>query len=440
MFPFDLVQRLYTIAFPPTASKNEDAIRIGLLGASKIAPVAVVNPAKSHPDVIVAAVAARDFDRAKKYAQDYGIPIVHSSYQAMLDDPSIDAIYVALPNGLHYEWTLRAIRAGKHVLLEKPSCSNAIEAKKLFTHPLVTASNAPVLLEAFHYQFHPGWQTFLSEIRASPGAIQAVHALFHVPPGIINPGDIRFQYSLGGGCMMDVGTYPLSMVRQIVGRDKFLEPVEVKYRVHQPRKDGIVDEPQIDEATEAQYRVSDGAIDVRISGDFMTKGGLSSILPASWSRRLPSPQWPKATVTLAPVRVDAVSSSSPGSSEQSTSSGHFVQRTLIMWNPLIPTFYHRIDIVDQHTLREGERVTQSWTETEYKTAYNWPVGDPRAAVYRDWWTTYRCQLEEFVNRIKGRQGSGVWVDGVESVAQMETIDRTYEKAGLQPRPTSNVAI
>ncbi|KAJ5169038.1 uncharacterized protein N7482_004632 [Penicillium canariense] len=429
MFLFDIIQRTYTAIFPPTASKNDDAIRIGLLGASKIAPVVVVNPAKSHPDVIVAAVAARDSERAKQYAKTHGIPIVHSSYQALVNDPSIDAIYVALPNGLHYEWALRSIRAGKHVLIEKPSCSNAIEARKLFNHPLVTAQNAPVLLEAFHYQFHPAWQTFLSEVRRFPGAIKDVYAGFFLPAGIVGVDDIRFQYSLAGGCMMDVGTYPLSCVRQIIGREAILEPIDVKYRGIAHGSDGKSESLQIDEAIEAKYRTAD-SINVHISGDEMTKGGRPSFLPASWTRNMPSLRWPKSSVTFEPVLVDTLVR------ENKSPLQHFVQRTVTLWNPIIPTFYHRIDICDQHTLRQENDIAKTWSETNYKTAYNWPEGDKRASIYQDWWTTYRCQLEEFVNRVKGREGSGVWVDGAESIAQMEAIDRTYKKAGLKLRPTS----
>jgi predicted dehydrogenase len=233
--------------------------------------------------------------------------------------------------------------------------------------------------------------------------------------------------------MMDVGTYALSIVRQILGREKVLEPVEVSYRGLPPGTDGKAKEPQIDEAIDAKYRTAD-SVDVHISGDLVTRGNWPSFFPASLTRRLPSFNWPKSSVTFEPVLVDSQNG------EGHTPSQHFMQRTLTMRNPLIPTFYHRIDISDQHTLRQGDHITKTWNETTYKTAYNWPEGDKRAAVYKDWWTTYRCQLEEFVNRVKGREGSGVWVDGKESIAQMETIDRTYEKAGLQLRPTSTLEL
>lgn len=128
----ETVSRLWKLTSPPLAPKSNSALRIGLLGASNIAPLAIINPAKSHSDIIVSAVAARDKTKAQAYSKKYGIPHVFSSYQELLDDPSIDAVYVGLPNGLHFEWTMKALKAGKHVLLEKPSVSNGEEAKILF--------------------------------------------------------------------------------------------------------------------------------------------------------------------------------------------------------------------------------------------------------------------------------------------------------------------
>ncbi|GLA49534.1 hypothetical protein AnigIFM63604_005492 [Aspergillus niger] len=331
MLFFDFVKRAYYAAVsPPTPTKRDDAIRIGLLGASTIAPLAVITPAKSHPEVIVAAVAARDRERARQYAKKHSIPIVHNTYQDLLDDPAIDAVYIALPNSLHYEWALRSIQAGKHVLLEKPSCSNAEEARKLFRHPLVTGPNAPVLLEAFHYQFHPAWQAFLYHVNHLPwgATVDHVYSQQYLPKGYLNKDDIRFKYGLSGGCLMDLATYPLSCVRQVLGRGEHLNPIEAMHRPLPVASDGSQVEPQIDVAIKATYATdSDKTAEIR-------------------------------------------------------------------------------------------------------------AGDVRAQTYQEWWTTWRCQLEEFVNRIKGRAGSGVWIDGEESIAQMEAIDETYIQAGLNARPTS----
>lgn len=130
----------------------------------------MIIPAKSHPEVIVAAIAARDKFKANAHAKTHGILIVHESYQALLDDSAIDVIYIPLPNGLHYEWAIRALRAGKHVLLEKLSTPNAMEAKALIDfHGSLPSSTRPVLLEAFHYRFHPAWQQLLSLVSKAEG-------------------------------------------------------------------------------------------------------------------------------------------------------------------------------------------------------------------------------------------------------------------------------
>lgn len=351
---------------------------------------------------------------------------------ALLEDPSIDAVYIALPNSYHYEWSLRSIQAGKHVLLEKPSCSNATEARKLFKHPLITSPDAPVLLEAFHYQFHPAWQAFLSQIHQSPESIESVSSQFYLPRLSLGKDDIRFKYSLAGGCLMDVATYCVSSVRQIVGRQMRLTPVQVDYRPLSISSNDLAEEAQIDEAVTATFLTPNSQV-VRIQGD-LASAGWPSIFPTSWTKALPTLRWPMSEAVLEPVLVDS-SVQGDGVPLQ-----HLCKRTVRIWNHMLPSIYHRIDTSDQHTLQRGEEVIRSWNETSYQKAYNWPSGDRRAAVYKDWWSTYRCQLEEFVNHIKRRKGSGVWIDGEESIAQMETIDRAYEKAGLEPRPTSNFEI
>ncbi|KAL8864726.1 MAG: hypothetical protein Q9174_007244, partial [Haloplaca sp. 1 TL-2023] len=161
------LQRNYEMYYPtpvPKSSRGDQdpIIRVGVLGASRIAPTAMISPAKTHPGVVIATVAARDHSKASAFAKQHGIPIVHSTYQALLDDPAIDAVYIGLVNSQHYEWAMKALEAGKHVLLEKPSVSNAREAEALFRSPLLRGPNGPVLLEAFHFPFHPAWKKFMS--------------------------------------------------------------------------------------------------------------------------------------------------------------------------------------------------------------------------------------------------------------------------------------
>ncbi|KAJ6088523.1 hypothetical protein N7486_009784 [Penicillium sp. IBT 16267x] len=429
---FDILNRIwYGFINPPASKKKDDAIRFGLLGASNIAPIALIAPATSHPEVIIAAVAARDRDRAEKYAKTYNIPIVHSTYEDLLQDPSIDAIYIALPNGKHYEWTLRALSAKKHVLLEKPSCSNATEARSLFTHPLVTKPGAPVLLEAFHYRFHPAWQTFLDIIHKAPqaGKIKSASAEQYFPKYTFGASDIRWQFELSGGCMMDFGTYTMNALRQILRE----EPSENNLSA-EGRRISFLEVPfreQADEAMRANYVTSSGAVGKMVA-DLRYAGGWP-ILPESWTRNLPRLAWPKCEVECDEKEVEFDAGEDVGG-------GHcFVKRKVVFWNHLMPSIYHRIDVEDTYSVRRGSEVLNTWTDARNLKAYTWPSGDKRAgarAVGEDWWTSYSYQLEEFVNRVKSRSGSGVWVDGEDSIKQMEAIDLVYKKAGMEVRPSS----
>src|SRR5512143_3841429 len=131
---------------------TDTPLRIGILGAARIAPMALVRPARQVPEAAILAVAARDPVRAQKFAHTHGIARVHPSYDALLADPEIDAVYNPLPNSLHCEWTIRALEAGKHVLCEKPLASNAAEAERMAA---VAQQTGRVLVEAFHWRYHP---------------------------------------------------------------------------------------------------------------------------------------------------------------------------------------------------------------------------------------------------------------------------------------------
>src|SRR5689334_5565406 len=108
-----------------------DQVRIGILGAARIAPSAIMRPARKLPQVTVSAIAARSPQRAKAFADKHHIPRVFASYDELIADPDLDAVYIPLPNGLHCDWTLKALAAGKHVLCEKPFAANAAEAEQM---------------------------------------------------------------------------------------------------------------------------------------------------------------------------------------------------------------------------------------------------------------------------------------------------------------------
>ncbi|MFZ1179625.1 MAG: Gfo/Idh/MocA family oxidoreductase, partial [Mycobacterium sp.] len=127
-------------------------VRIGILGAARIAPFALINPSRENADVVVAAVVARDASRARSFAAKHRIASVHESYEALIADPDLDAVYNPLPNGLHGRWSRAALAAGKHVLCEKPFTANASEAREIAE---LAANSDRVVMEAFHYRYHP---------------------------------------------------------------------------------------------------------------------------------------------------------------------------------------------------------------------------------------------------------------------------------------------
>ncbi|SRR6266568_1862157 len=191
-----------------------DRVRIGTLGAARITRNALIDPARHVADAVVTAVAARDTDRARAFAAEHGITRAHDSYEAVIADPDIDAIYNPLPNSLHARWTLKAIEAGKHVLCEKPFTANADEAE---TVAAAAKASGVVVMEAFHYRYHPLAERMREIVHGVDGtggelgAVGQVEASLHFP--IASPADIRFSYELGGGATMDGGCYAISCLR-----------------------------------------------------------------------------------------------------------------------------------------------------------------------------------------------------------------------------------
>ncbi len=190
--------------------------RFGILGAARIAPLALIQPAALLHGVSVAAVAASSLEKAQAFADDHNIDTVAESYAALVESSQIDAIYNALPPNLHEEWSIAALNAGKHVLCEKPFAMNAAQASRM-----VTAANASqrVLVEAFHYRFHPFFQRVLELIASDViGGIRHIEAQFDVCIPY-SPSEFRHAPSLGGGALMDLGCYPVHWVRTIMGSE-----------------------------------------------------------------------------------------------------------------------------------------------------------------------------------------------------------------------------
>jgi predicted dehydrogenase len=187
-------------------------LRFGTLGAARITQKALVKPIQEVSEAALVAIAARDRQQAEKFATEHGISRVHATYADVINDPEVDAVYIPLPNSHHCEWTIVALRAGKHVLCEKPLASNAAEAQRMAK---VAKEKGRFLGEAFHYRYHPLAERVREIIRGgSLGRLLHLKGSFSVPRP---PTDNRYDWNLAGGATMDLGSYPLHMLREFSG-------------------------------------------------------------------------------------------------------------------------------------------------------------------------------------------------------------------------------
>lgn len=235
-----------------------DPLRIGILGAARIAPGALIAPAHKAGHRIVA-VAAREEGRARDFAAKHGVERTVGSYAELVDDPEVEVVYNPLPNGLHAPWNIQALRAGKHVLTEKPSASNAVEAARVRD---VVEQTGLVFLEGFHYLHHPALGRVKQLLAAGViGDVTRVESQMTVPAP--PDQDVRWQADLAGGSTMDLGCYSLHVLRHL-GRalpDVFGgEPTLVD--AHGRARAGS---PGIDEAITARLAYPNGIAAVAVS-------------------------------------------------------------------------------------------------------------------------------------------------------------------------------
>jgi predicted dehydrogenase len=214
-------------------------LRIGVLGASRIAELAIVKPAQILGHRLVA-VAARDRGRAEAFAQTHGVERVVDSYADLIADPEVDVIYNPLANAFHAEWNLKAIAAGKAVLTEKPFARNAAEAE--LVRNAAHERNVPIM-EGFHYLFHPIiGRMFALLADGTLGVLQRVEVIMRMPEP--KPDDPRWSFGLAGGAVMDLGCYGLHVHRQL-GRFAGGEPTVVAARAVE-RTTGVDESMDID--------------------------------------------------------------------------------------------------------------------------------------------------------------------------------------------------
>jgi predicted dehydrogenase len=189
-------------------------LRIGILGAAKIAPTAVINPAKGNPDFVVSVVAARDPARARAYAAEHGIAHVAADYAALVRHPEVDVVYNALPPNAHGEWAIAAMEAGKDVLCEKPFAMNAAQVR-----PMIEAARRTgrTLVEAFHNRHHVVMKRAVEIVRSGElGALAKADVTFGAPIPY-REGELRWTRERGGGALMDLGCYCVMALRTVLG-------------------------------------------------------------------------------------------------------------------------------------------------------------------------------------------------------------------------------
>jgi len=231
-----------------SAPDAAEPLRVGILGAARIAELAIVKPAHATGTRLVA-VAARDRGRADAFAAAHGVERAVASYAAILADPEVEVVYNPLPNAFHGPWNLAAAEAGKHVLSEKPFSSTAEEAEEV--RDAAQAAGVTVV-EGFHYLFHPVMQRLFALLdQGELGELQHVDALIAMPEP--DEGDPRWSFDLAGGALMDLGCYGLHAHR-VLGRWAGGEPEPVDARAGE--RAGA---PGVDEWLEVHLRFPSGA-------------------------------------------------------------------------------------------------------------------------------------------------------------------------------------
>jgi len=191
-------------------------IRVGILGAARIAPKAIITPVRDNPEFEIVAVGARDKDRAKAFAAEHNIPHIADGYSDLVTRDDVDLVFVALPPAGHAPWSIAALEAGKAVLCEKPFAMTSAEARTMVT--AATKAGRP-LIEAFHYRYHAVLRrAFAIAASGELGRLVEAEAVFDVNIAY-KPGELRWIPSQGGGALMDLGCYCVHVLRMVAGSE-----------------------------------------------------------------------------------------------------------------------------------------------------------------------------------------------------------------------------
>jgi predicted dehydrogenase len=206
-------------------------LRWGILSTADIGRQKVIPAIRKAANCRIVAIASRDMRRGQAVAAELGIARAHGSYEALLADPEVDAVYIPLPNHLHPQWAIAAVRAGKHVLCEKPLALTAAEAERM----IAAADEVGVkLMEAFMYRLHPSWVA-LREVVASGrlGEVVAIQSWFSYYND--DATNIRNMVAAGGGALYDIGCYQVNLSRMLFAA----EPTRVQASVRRDAQLGV---------------------------------------------------------------------------------------------------------------------------------------------------------------------------------------------------------
>jgi predicted dehydrogenase len=358
-----------------------DVVRIGILGSARISEKALIGAAWKVPEVTVAAVAARDPGRAEALALQHGIPLAYGSYDELVADPGIDAVYNPLPNSLHGPWTLQAITAGKHVLCEKPFASNEPEAALVAE---AADASGLVVMEAMHYRYHPLIHR-LREVVRTLGPIRHIQCWTSFV--IEDPADIRYDYALGGGAAMDGGCYALDCLRLLGNEDDDAKASQ----------DG--DEGGLRVTAAIADTLPDGLVDRAIAARLTFRSGATGWFESAFTRD---------GEFRADVHVVCENGTAWVRNFILAHEGHLAVR-------------RNVPVADG-VAGEGASAEGAVTEA--------PDLDRAAAGGSDD-TTYVWQLRAFAHAIKA--GAPVETSAAHAVTTMRLIDDIYRAAGLPPR-------
>ena len=279
-----------------------DRLRWGILSTGNIARQFAAGVMSSRRNVITA-VGSRSEAAARGFANAYAAPHAFGSYEEVVNSPHVDVVYVALPNSMHHQWTIAALRAGKHVLCEKPIASNAAEAQEMFD---VARKSGRVLMEAFMYRSHPQTLAVFDALKGGAiGDLKLIRTSFCYRTKRID-GNIRFDKSLSGGGLMDVGCYCINLSRALAGA----EPADIQITGH-------VHESGVDDLAAGRLTFPNGIVASFTTGMTLQADNTAYLCGSEGYIEIPVPWKPtkeRSEVTIAratPPRMDAVGQSAP---------------------------------------------------------------------------------------------------------------------------------